>query len=176
MGATASTSNFEEYLPNSSIQNCFTTGSVRLFTTFLRYSLSDNIRMTPNSVLSGCSRSAKMALRRTYSSRGPHESAQIFLKIQIGGVEIHRVVDAVLRHVVQDAFGEFPVRIHHRDAVARHDIGDHHVAQKRGLARAGLTHDVHVVAPVGRLDAEHPAGIPEIRCGKGNDHGLETRI
>src|SRR3989344_6510859 len=83
IGATASTSNFEEYLLNSSTQNWRTTGSVTFSIALLRYSLSDKIRITPSRVLSGCSSNARIALRKTYSTRGPHESAHIFLKIEM---------------------------------------------------------------------------------------------
>src|SRR3989344_294971 len=83
MGAIASTSNLEEYLANSSVQNCLTTGSVKFSTIILRYSLSESILMTPKRVLLGVSSKAKMAFLNTYSSRGPHESAQIFLNIPI---------------------------------------------------------------------------------------------
>src|SRR3989344_3196840 len=65
---------------NSSTQKLRTTGSVIFSTTRARYDLSTRMRVTPKSVLPGYSRSAKIALRRMYSRRGPQESAQIFLR------------------------------------------------------------------------------------------------
>src|SRR3989338_8860754 len=80
IGAIASAWNRSGYLEYSSIQKALITGSVILLITFFLKVLSVSILMIPKSVLPGYSRRAMMALFKTYSSLGPQESAQIFLK------------------------------------------------------------------------------------------------
>ena len=90
-------------------------------------------------------------------------------KIQVGRIEIHHVINAVFRHVIQYAFGEFPVRVNNRNPMARLDVRYHHVAQKRGFTCSCFPDHIDMVAPVVRFDAEHLAVVAEIRYGKRND-------
>src|SRR5581483_1943584 len=74
--------NPRSYLANSSTQNDRTIGSFTCFTTHARYRSSLSIREMPKTVVPGhCTRAATVAYK-TYSSRGPQESAQIFLNAE----------------------------------------------------------------------------------------------
>src|SRR3989344_5061520 len=83
MAAVASTSYLWVYLEYSCTQNALTTGSVIFSTTFLRYSTSDSILLTPKRVASGYSNKARMQLLRIYSILADQTSGQIFLKTPI---------------------------------------------------------------------------------------------
>src|SRR3990172_6997327 len=71
------------YFSYSVSQNDLTTGSVTLITRPIRYSSSVSNRGRSKRVLPSLSESASMAFLSTYSSLGPQNSDQIFLKTEI---------------------------------------------------------------------------------------------
>ncbi len=70
--------------------------------------------------------------------------------LQVGGIEICHVLNALARNVVEHVRREIAVRVYDADAVPGADVLENEIVKERRLARAAFADCVKVVPPVVR--------------------------
>ena len=81
------------------------------------------------------------------------EGVQRDRTLQVTRADDHHVLGPALRHALQDRVDEGPVRVQYGHALAAADVVGDHLQHQRGLARAGLPDDVHVLEALRLVDA-----------------------
>ena len=85
---------------------------------------------------------------------GQFKDVKTDVVVGIGRIKIDHVVNALVRDLLEQAFHQFSVRVHHGNAFAVRDVLDDHVVEERALAGAGLPDHVRMLPPVIPPDAE----------------------
>lgn len=82
--------------------------------------------------------------------------------VEVARVEIHGLLGAASRDVIEQLGCQIPMRINEADAVALLDELEDEIAQKRGLSRTRLADDVGVVACIAQIKTERLLAAPRL--------------
>lgn len=83
-------------------------------------------------------------------------------EIAVAGVEVDGLLGTVGRDVIEQLLGQIAVRVDQTHSVALQDELQNEIAQESGLARAGFTDDVGVVAGIRHLKTERHLAAPRL--------------
>ena len=92
--------------------------------------------------------------------RGLGEQIQPDGVVEVARVEIHGLLGAASRDVIEQLGRQIPMRINETDAVALLDELEDEIAQQRGLPGTRLADDVGVVACIAQFEAERLLAAP----------------
>ena len=70
-------------------------------------------------------------------------------KFTVPGVEVHDVIRAVSRDVIENFFGQIAVGVNQGAAKTICNIAQEEILEERGFASAGLAYEIDVLAAVG---------------------------
>ena len=83
-------------------------------------------------------------------------------ELEVAGVEVAEVVGAGRQDVVQEVFGQVPVRVNHAHPIASGDVLDDEVLEEGRLAHAGLADHIHVLAGILPAKAKRLGAFPAV--------------